>query len=198
MCRNVVGSGLGHGGSVSGRRECDVMKRISIAAAILAGSAAVTGSAFADPYAPANPATSDFHVGLQVVDECTIATVPIDFGSTGIISTMSADGAVTIQCTHGTPYQIGLDGGLNGTTAGRKMSAGGTDTINYQLYTDGSFADPWGEEQGVDTVDSLAATGADEVIPIHAHMSGHQNVAAGTYDDTIRATIWYAGEVVTP
>ena len=175
------------------------MKRISIAAAVVVGSAALSSSAFA--FTATNPATDTFHVGLTVMDECTISTTDITFADVGIVAgILNAPGAVTIQCTHTTPYQVGLSGGASGDTSDRTMSAGATDVVHYQLYSDSGYGSVWGNDPGVDTVDSGVggATGADEVLPVYAHIVPHQNVAPGVYDDTITATIWYAGTVTGP
>lgn len=176
------------------------MKRISLTAAILLGSAALSTGAFAGgTYTATNPDSATFTVGLTIVDECTIATQNIDFGEAGIISTqLTAGGNITIECTHSTPYQVGLSGGASGDTDDRTMSAGDTDVIHYNLFSDSGYGSIWGEEQGVDTVDSASATGANEILPVYAKIDSHQNVAPGDYSDTITATIWYAGSVTGP
>jgi spore coat protein U-like protein len=170
------------------------MKTISIAAAILAGAAILVAS----PAFAGNTVGGAIHVGLTVVDECTIDTSDIAFGSTGIVQThIETTADITIECTKRTPYSIALDAGDNATAgdvATRKMKNGDDDLINYQLYTDGGFSHVWGKTVGTDTVDSASAAGTDEVKTIHARVPAHQNVPIGTYADTITATIWYAGD----
>lgn len=167
------------------------MKLTRLTAAVLAGAAA-----FAVSPAFAGNATGSINVGLTVTDDCTIATNDIDFGSTGIVeSNIDTSADITIECTKGTAYAIGLDGGSTGNnTAARKMTAGGADTVNYQLYSNAGYSTVWGNTVGADTVDSAAATGGNETHTIYARVPSHQNVPIGTYADTITATIWYAAD----
>jgi spore coat protein U domain-containing protein, fimbrial subunit CupE1/2/3/6 len=168
------------------------MKLSSIAAAVLAGTAifAVT------PAFAGNTVGGAIHVGLEVVDECTIDTENIDFGTIGIVqSNIDTSADITIECTKRTPYAISLDEGIVGaSTAGREMENGTSDTINYQLYSNAGYSTVWGKVVGTDTVDSASAAGADEVHTIYARVPSHQNVPIGTYADTITATIWYADD----
>jgi len=167
------------------------MKLTRLTAAVLAGAAA-----FAVSPAFAGNATGSINVGLTVTDDCTIATNDIDFGSTGIVeSNIDTSADITIECTKGTAYAIGLDGGSTGNnTAARKMTAGGADTVNYQLYSNAGYSTVWGNTVGTDTVDSASATGGNETHTIYARVPSHQNVPIGTYADTITATIWYAAD----
>lgn len=169
------------------------MKRISITAAVIAGSAVLAApSAFAG-----NTVGGDIHVGLTVVDECTIATNNLTFPVTGIVnSPVDTTADMTIECTKHTPYAISLDGGGTNNVAGRQLVNGSypSDPVNYQLYWDSGHLHPWGETVGTDTVDSADATGGDETHTIYARIPSHQNVPVGTYTDTIIATIWYADD----
>jgi spore coat protein U-like protein len=170
------------------------MRSTSIAAAILAGSAIlVAGPAFAvDP----TSSTSSFSLGLRVYHECTIETNAIDFGDTGITDAALDETAdVTVDCTERSPYAIALDAGLNGAgdTTARKLKNGAGDTISYQLYSDGGTANPWGADVGHDTVDSASSTQAATTYHVHAVIPAFHNKPAGTYSDTITATIWYGG-----
>jgi spore coat protein U domain-containing protein, fimbrial subunit CupE1/2/3/6 len=168
------------------------MKLSSIAAAVLAGTAifAVT------PAFAGNTVGGAIHVGLEVIDECTIDTEDIDFGQVGIVqSDINTTADITIECTKRTPYAIALNKGVVGaSTANRQMENGDGDLINYNLYSDSGWGSIWGSVVGTDTVDSASADGADEVLTIYAKVPSHQNVPIGTYADTITATIWYADD----
>ena len=74
------------------------------------------------------------------------------------------------------------------------MTAGGADTVNYQLYSNAGYSTVWGNTVGADTVDSAGATGVNETHTIYARVPSHQNVPIGSYADTITATIWYAAD----
>jgi spore coat protein U-like protein len=168
------------------------MKLSNIAAAVLAGTAVFA----VIPAFAGNTVGGAIHVGLEVVDECTIDTENIDFGQIGIVqSDINTTADITIECTKRTPYAIALNKGLVGAdTDHRQMENGTSDVINYNLYSDPAWGSVWGAVVGTDTVDSVSATGADEVHTIYAKVPSHQNVPIGTYADTITATIWYADD----
>lgn len=169
------------------------MKRYRIAAAVFLGSAFIAASpAFA---VDTGSDTGTIGVSLTIIEECTLVTEALDFGTAGIIDeNVDAEADITIECTKHSPYAIGLSAGLNagGTDVTlRKLKNGGTDTLNYQLYSDEDFSDVWGHTIGSNTVDGEDATGSDETFTIYGRVPTHQNAPAGSYSDTITATIWY-------
>ena len=169
------------------------MKTISIAAAILAGAAVLVAA----PAFAGNTVGGTINLGLTVIDECTIDTDDLDFGTTGIVSTnVDTTADITIECTKRTPYAIALSAGDNATAGDvltRKMKNADNDLVNYQLYSD-NFSTVWGKTVGTDTVDSASAAGTLETHTIHARVPSHQNVPIGSYVDHVTATIWYADD----
>lgn len=150
--------------------------------------------------------STTFNVTLTVTKACTItaaSAVDVDFGTT--LSTATADidaqGSVTAQCTAQTPYNIALSAGTNASTANdvttrRMKNTDGAVTTNnfvsYQLYQDSSRSSVWGATNGVNTL-SRTATGNNESFPVYGRVTNPaaNNAAAGTYQDTITATIVY-------
>jgi spore coat protein U-like protein len=172
------------------------MKNYRIAAAILA-TTALCSPAFA---VETDSDTGTIAVSLTVVDDCVLETNPLSFPTSGIIDEdVTTTATITIECTRDSAYEIGLSAGANagGTDIDErklKLSGGASDDVlSYQLYSDGGFASPWGHTIGDDTVAAASATGADETYTIHALIPDHQNAPAGSYSDTITATIWYGG-----
>lgn len=168
------------------------MKNISVlaAAALVLGS----GSAFSQT------ATDTMGVSMTVTAECTISAGDINFGSVGILdSNLDASTNITVQCTEGSPYEVGLSvgAGASATVASRKMTHA-TDTskvADYSLYSDSGRLNIWGNTLDVNTVAVGAATGSDEVIPVYGRVFSGQNVPTGAYADTITATITYGGSL---
>ena len=77
----------------------------------------------------------------------------INFGSVGLQSAnVDATGAISVQCTSGTPFNIGLNAGAGSgaTVAARKMTSGAR-TVTCSLYTDSGRASVWGNTVGTDT-----------------------------------------------
>ncbi len=173
------------------------MKRFLSAAAMIAAGSILFASA-----SQAQTKTDAVGMTLTVEAECTVEAAPIDFGSIGLISAaVDATADLTVQCTKGSPYQVGLSkgAGVGASTTIRKLTdtLAPTNLANYELYQDSDHNVPWGDTQGTDTVDVAAATGGTETIPIFASVLAGQSVAAGAYADTVTATIWYGGSIVT-
>lgn len=166
------------------------MKRYRIAAALLG-----TSVLFAAPAYAVN--TGEFDVSLTIEHECTISATDLTFPNTGMIDhNVDGTATVTVLCTDESPYEIGLGAGTNagGDIDERKLKGPGNRTIDYQFYTDNTYANVWGETNGEDTVGNSTATGSDDHT-IYARVPSGQNVPAGVYTDTVIATVWYGGEV---
>lgn len=154
-----------------------IFTRTALAAALLAVA----------PLASAAQAAADFEVSIEILNSCTIEASPLTFATqTGnIAGNIDASSSLTVNCNDGALYSIGLNDGTNGT---REMSAGGAQTVSYELYTDSGRLTRWDDLGGTNTV---VGTGdnADQMIPVYGRVAGPQSVAAGSYDDTITATI---------
>ena len=88
-----------------------------------------------------------------------------------------------VTCNNGAIYTIGLEG----DNASRTMVSG-TDTVNYELFSDSTRTVEWGE---LASGDELGGTGSNAVqtIPVYARVPAGQSVPAGSYVDTVTATI---------
>jgi len=169
------------------------MKRISLAAAALAGTAVLAAS---PAFAITTSASDNISVTLTVEELCTITAPDFAFPTaTFIDSVIDLTGDISVRCTKDSPYKIGLDGGLNGTVDQRKMISG-SNTIDYQFYSDSNHSVVWGTTVGAgeNTVNSEVggATADEETHTIYARIPV-QDAPAGDYTDTVTATIWYAG-----
>jgi len=120
--------------------------------------------------------------------------VAINFGGydTRAASSVDIDGAVNINCALGVPYLIRLDAGGNssGSFLPRRMKlAGGTATLRYNLYRNSPRIEIWGDGTNTTYVRSGAGTGANEQIIVYGRLPERQNVAPGSYGDTITFTV---------
>ncbi len=168
-----------------------VFKKTLIAAAL--ATAAVV--------APAHAATdaTTFQVRIVITEACDIQTVAatnVDFlsraRSTG--APVDAQGTLVVNCSAGTTYSIGLNSGGNSTAAAasatnRRMISGTGNFVPYGLYRDAGRTLFWGDVIGTNT---LAGTGSasNQSIPVYGRAPS-TNVPAGTYADTVTATITY-------
>ncbi len=160
--------------------------------------AATSNAAFA------GQATSDLTITANVNASCTINTSPVSFGSYSPASAQATyvSGAVTVACVKGTVPVISLSAGLNpGTNLGERAMklTTGSDLLSYFLYKPASIVantactntetDPWGaigtERFEPGTVGSIAAA----TYNICGKIPAGQDVATGSYQDTVTATV---------
>ncbi len=107
-------------------------------------------------------------------------------------------GTVTVTCTNGTAYQIGLNAGSTpGATIINRMMFGGNggqNTLGYQLFSDAARTINWGNSSGTNWVTGTG-NGSAQTYTIYARIPPNQLLAYGTfgalgsYTDTITASI---------
>jgi len=137
-------------------------------------------------------ASGSASVSATVSSNCTVGSTNISFGSRGVLaSNMDAQGTLSVQCTSALPYSIGLNGGLSGATnpTQRTMTFSGASVV-YGLYRDAARSQPWGATTGVNTV-SGTGTGTTQTVTVYGRVAAQTTPKAGTYSDTIIATVTY-------
>lgn len=89
--------------------------------------------------ASAVTASNTFTVSVTVNKTCSVAATSLGFGNyTPGVASVTAISTVSVNCTKGTTYTVGLDKGTTagGTVAQRLMvQSGGTSTLQYNLCT---------------------------------------------------------------
>lgn len=141
------------------------------------------------PAAAATTATTTFLVSATVETSCTVSAAPLAFGTYDGTALNKSSGGITVTCTDGTPYTIGLDEGLNGGSGNTRYMINGTNTLAYQLFSDTNYSVPWGN-----TSNTVASTGtgtAQTPFIVYGTIPAGEAVVPGTYQDTITATITY-------
>ncbi|HOV03956.1 MAG TPA: spore coat U domain-containing protein [Kaistiaceae bacterium] len=138
-------------------------------------------------------ATGTFNVRMKVLDECSVkSTETLDFGDHGVWSSnVDSQASLVVACTNGTPFSIGLDKGLNGSSVtDRQMAGDRGGNIAYGLFRDASRAQPWGDD-GANTV-AGTGTGVDQTLTIYGRVPPPSGaVIAGNYSDTITVAVTY-------
>jgi spore coat protein U-like protein len=137
-------------------------------------------------------ASGSASVTATVSSNCTVGATSISFGSHGILSSNAdAQGTLSIQCNQSLPYAVSLDGGLSGATnpTQRTMTFSAASVV-YGLYQDSARSLPWGASSGVNTV-SGTGTGLTQTLTVYGRVAPQTTPTAGTYTDTIVATVTY-------
>ncbi|HEY9348215.1 MAG TPA: spore coat U domain-containing protein [Inquilinus sp.] len=139
-------------------------------------------------------ATTSFQVTATVLKFCTVVATPMAFGNYTSSTVSETTSEITVTCTNGTPYDIGLSAGTAaGATVTTRQMSGTTVTaarLNYFLYSDTGRTVNWGNTVGTDTVHITA--GATPIIStVYGRVPAGQFVAPDAYLDTIAVTVTY-------
>ncbi len=139
------------------------------------------------PSARAATANASVSVSAQVVGTCTISGGAIAFGAYTPASAASQQGALTVNCTSGTAYQIALNEGLSGTGATRRMTGPNGETLDYDIYRDSGHSQRWA---GGASAHAGTGTGTAQSVELYAGIAA-ATAASGSYSDTVTATLTY-------
>ena len=136
--------------------------------------------------------TANLNVKVTITATCDIHTVSptdVDFGSiqSTAINT-DAVGTLSVNCTPGTEYDIGLDDGETGGGGGARRMVKGGDYVEYELYRDAARQERWGN----DALTSAAGTGSGsaQTLSVYGRIAS-ANSPAGDYSDVVIATVTY-------
>jgi spore coat protein U-like protein len=145
-------------------------------------------------------ATTSLAVTATVAASCTIAASPLDFGGYDPIiahaaTPLDGTGTVAVTCITGFSATITLgqgvnpDGGSSDTTPLRRMTDGASNYLSYSLYQDASRSTLWGNTAGTGL--TVTGTGLADSRTVYGRLSAGQNVPAGSYSDTVIATVTF-------
>lgn len=136
--------------------------------------------------------TTTFNVTITIVESCDIhtgAATNVAFGSqTRSAGTADAAGTLQVNCSLNTAYNIALNNGSNFAAGTRRMANGGV-FVPYGLFKDAGRSTAWGNTVGTNTL-AGSGTGSAVAVPVYGRATS-LNAPAGTYTDTVTATITY-------
>lgn len=161
-------------------------KNLAAAAVVLAGVV------FTGRMAMAATETGTLTVSATVIATCTIGDGAIAFTGydpVGVHAAAALDSSTTlsVQCTNGTPYSIGLNAGANPNGAVRRMlRATGTEYLTYELYSDSNRTAVWTDAA---PLSGTAASNSAFNVTVYGRVPQAQDVPIGTYNDSVTATI---------
>lgn len=139
--------------------------------------------------------TSNLTVSANVPGGCSVSTSPVDFGDYDA-TVLNATGTVTVNCTSGLGYSVGMGPG-NGGGAVRQMSNAGdpSQKLTYELYKDSGRTAVWagvGYTPGTATpLTSQTGTGANQAITVYGQVPESQPLFAGSFSDTVLVSVDY-------
>jgi spore coat protein U-like protein len=138
-------------------------------------------------------ATADIAVSASVTNNCTISTQALAFGSydpvvANATANLDGTGRVTVACTKGALATIGLGTGGNAAGSSRRLADGSGNYLTYELYQDSSRSSVWNTGAGLLSM-TPAPTRAARDFSVYGRIPGAQDVPAGSYADTVVATV---------
>jgi spore coat protein U domain-containing protein, fimbrial subunit CupE1/2/3/6 len=124
---------------------------------------------------------------------CTISTTSVSFGAYNVLGASPVDstGSVTLKCLGmEANITIDLNKGGSSTFTPRRMVNGG-ELLTYNLYVDASRATIWGDGTGGTSRYSNASppNNSNVIVVVYGRIPAAQDVTAGSYADTVTATI---------
>jgi spore coat protein U-like protein len=169
--------------------------KLNLAIAALVVMSAAASSAYA------GTATSNLAVSATVSNNCTISTGSgVAFGTYDPVVTnasagsdLAVTGTIDTTCTNGSSVTVTLGQGSHADTGStdaapvRRMLAGTTDYLSYQLYTDSAHTTVWNNTTGA----TVTGTGASVATTVYGLVTKGQNVPTGSYADTVVATVTF-------
>jgi spore coat protein U-like protein len=139
-------------------------------------------------------ATGNMNVRITIQAECKVVTASdLDFGTRGVIdANIDQTSTISVQCTNGTPYAVGLSAGSgSGATVGtRRMTGPASATVNYTIYRDAARTQVWGVTAGTDVV-SGTGNGDAQSLTAYGRVPPQTTPAAGVYSDIVAITVTY-------
>ncbi|WP_119681092.1 Csu type fimbrial protein [Indioceanicola profundi] len=165
------------------------MRRVRLSKSLVLATLFCTGGGTA---ALAGSATTSFQVTATVEAACSVSANDLSFGAyvASEESPVEAATSVTVTCSDGAGYQIGLDQGIGtgATVNDRRMMNGGR-SLGYGLYQDAQRTQLWGMAEA--NAQAGTGTGAAQSYAIYGRIPAGQYSAVGIYSDTITVHVTF-------
>jgi len=151
--------------------------------------------------AQAGTATANLTVQMTITASCAINAATLTFPSTAGTSLTSAavtaNTTVSVTCTNGSPYSIGMGQGNNYSGGSNRMVSSGN-YLPYGLYVDSGYTHPWttGASNSSCTVANDCylgtGTGSAQSVPIYGQVPTTATAPTpGAYADAVLMTVTY-------
>jgi spore coat protein U-like protein len=128
-----------------------------------------------------------FQVTSSISDSCTVTVAAMDFGAYHGKQIDQTSG-ITVTCTKGAPYQVGLDNGPNYSAPNRRLKHRASAAyLTYELYRDATRTARWGNDETSNV--QMIGDGAAQHINVYGRVPGSQTGPIGSYSNTTTVTV---------
>jgi len=141
--------------------------------------------------ASAQTSTTNMAVSADVSTVCSLSTTPLAFGEMALTGATPGTATISVTCTGGGAYTVGLGNGLHNVAAQRNLVSG-VNVLAYDLFQDSARGTRWGDT-GAGLI-SGTGNAAAQALTVYGAITTGQAVVAdnGTpYTDTILVTLTY-------
>ncbi|MCX7982833.1 MAG: spore coat U domain-containing protein [Syntrophales bacterium] len=126
---------------------------------------------------------------------CTVSTTGIAFGNYSPIDITPVDsqGIITITCNTNerTTTAIGPSPNSGGFNPRKMKQTGGSELLNYNLYTDASRSTIWGDGTGGTRTVTQRVNRTTVNLTVYGRIPAGQDVSVGQYSDILVITVNY-------
>lgn len=141
-------------------------------------------------------ATTSITLNMNVTNDCSAMTTPnVNFNSAPLVQNFpTISQAVSVTCTKGSVYTIGINNGINSLNGVRRM-ASGNNVMSYDIYK-GATSNRWGgsgTERWASSASSQVST--DGLLRTYNYtakvLTSQATPPAGTYNDTLIVDVMF-------
>jgi spore coat protein U-like protein len=141
--------------------------------------------------ASAQSQNANLSVAAAVSKNCTITATAISFSAYDPVvandtADLNGEGGLNVACTKGVNPALTLGAGNNASGSQRKL-ASGSNLLNYDLFSDSTRSTAWTTSTSITM--GVAPSKVARAITVYGRIAGGQDVPAGTYGDTLLATV---------
>lgn len=155
---------------------------------------ALGGGLFAADAASAATSNGNLVIQATVSDACSVADTSLGFGAvnptSGVLVPVATN--VSVTCTLGTSFSVGLGDGNNLSGGARRLRKGtSSDYLRYELYKDLLMTTRFGDTGSSDRVAGLGLGITATPVVIYGAIPAGQTAAGGSYADSVQITLYY-------
>jgi len=133
--------------------------------------------------------TGTLNITATINASCTITGATLTFPNYAG-SAITGSTTISVKCTNGTSYTVGLGTGLNSTSVTTRKMKSGANLLPYSLLQTSGGAN-WGNTPGTDTPTASTGNGNTQTLTVYGAIAAGLTPPLGTYSDTVTATINY-------
>ena len=164
---------------------------------VLAGQTPVYASNYADTLTVSlkqgggTLASTTAPITGSVAAICTVSAGSLGFGTYSPASASLATATVTVNCSNGASYQVGLGGGSYASGGTRRMAGPGGSYLGYELFSNSGRTTAWGDGTALGGKVSGTGSGANQGLIVYGRIPAAQSPAPGSYSDSVIVTVDY-------